>query len=52
VIGASREIAAAMGWSLPYALGVLTGWKMAPACCQAVLGMTSASPSTGAGRNG
>ena len=36
-IGASREIAAAMGWSLPYALGVLTHWKMAPDYCQAVL---------------
>jgi len=36
-IGATREIAAAMGWSLPYALGVLTGWKMAPVYCQAVL---------------
>ena len=29
-IGAGREIVAAMGWSLPYTLGVLVGWKMAP----------------------
>ena len=36
-IGAAREIAAAMGWSLPYTLGVLGGWKMAPVYCQAVL---------------
>ena len=36
-VGASREIAAAMGWSLPYALGVLDHWKMAPAYCEAVL---------------
>jgi sRNA-binding protein len=26
-----------MGWSLPYTLGVLTGWKMAAVYCQAVL---------------
>jgi sRNA-binding protein len=37
VIGAPGEIAAAMGWSLPYTLGVLVGWKMAPAYCEAVL---------------
>jgi sRNA-binding protein len=36
-VGAAGEIAAAMGWSLPYTLGVLVGWKMAPAYCQAVL---------------
>jgi sRNA-binding protein len=36
-IDAAREIAAAMGWSLPYTLGVLGGWKMAPVYCQAVL---------------
>jgi sRNA-binding protein len=36
-IGAAREIAAAMGRSLPYTLGVLGGWKMAPVYCQAVL---------------
>jgi len=26
-----------MGWSLPYTLGVLGRWKMAPVYCQAVL---------------
>jgi hypothetical protein len=36
-IGTASEIAAAMGWSLPYSLGVLAGWKMAPAYCKAVL---------------
>ena len=36
-VGAAREIAAVMGWSLPYTLGVLVGWNMAPAYCQAVL---------------
>jgi hypothetical protein len=36
-IGAAREIAAAMGWSLPYTLGVLVGWKMARSYCEAVL---------------
>jgi sRNA-binding protein len=36
-IGAAGEIAAAMGWSLPYTLGVLNRWKMAPAYCRAVL---------------
>jgi sRNA-binding protein len=36
--GAAREIAAAMNWSLPYTLGVLKSWKMAPAYCQAILG--------------
>jgi sRNA-binding protein len=36
-VGAAREIAAAMGWSLPYTLGVLVRWKMAPIYCQAVL---------------
>ena len=35
--GAAHEIAAVMGWSLPYTLGVLARWKMAPAYCQAVL---------------
>src|ERR1700686_3520914 len=33
-IGAAGEIASAMGWSLPYTLGVLAGWKMARAYCQ------------------
>jgi sRNA-binding protein len=36
-IGATGEIAATMGWSLPYTLGVLHLWKMAPVYCQAVL---------------
>jgi hypothetical protein len=36
-IGATGEIAAAMGWSLPYTLGVLGRWKMAAVYCQAVL---------------
>jgi sRNA-binding protein len=36
-IGAAGEISAAMGWQLPYTLGVLSIWKMAPVYCQAVL---------------
>jgi ProQ/FINO family len=36
-IGVARQVAAAMGWSLPYTLGVLTRWKMAAVYCQAVL---------------
>jgi sRNA-binding protein len=36
-IGGTGEIAAAMGWSLPYTLGVLGRWKMAPVYCRAVL---------------
>jgi hypothetical protein len=39
VLGAAREIAAAMGWSLPYTLGVLSHWKMAPIYSRAVLGI-------------
>jgi hypothetical protein len=27
----------APGWSLPYTLGVLSRWKLASACCQAML---------------
>jgi hypothetical protein len=34
-LGAAGEIAAAMGWSLPYTLGVLGRWKMAPAARKA-----------------
>jgi sRNA-binding protein len=30
-------VAAAMGWSLPYTLGVLTRWKMSAVYCEAVL---------------
>jgi sRNA-binding protein len=36
-ISVAGEIAAAMGWSLPYTLGVLARWKMALAYCKAVL---------------
>jgi sRNA-binding protein len=36
-IDATDEIAAIMGWSLPYTLGVLSRWKMAPVYCQAIL---------------
>jgi sRNA-binding protein len=36
-MGVARQIAAAMDWSLPYTLGVLTRWKMAAVYCQAVL---------------
>jgi sRNA-binding protein len=36
-VGAAGEMAAAMGWSLSYTLGVLVVWKMAPAYCEAVL---------------
>jgi sRNA-binding protein len=36
-IGTPSEVAAAMGWSLPYTLGVLTAWKMAEAYCKAIL---------------
>jgi hypothetical protein len=35
-MGAAGEITAVMGWSLPYTLGVLCRWKMAPVYCQAV----------------
>jgi sRNA-binding protein len=36
-IGAAGEIASSMRWSLPYTLGVLANWKMAPPYCNAVL---------------
>jgi sRNA-binding protein len=36
-IGTAREIAAAMGWPVPYTLGVLARWKMAPIYCEAVV---------------
>jgi len=36
-MGVARQVAAAMGWSLPYTLGVLGRWKMASVYCQAVL---------------
>jgi hypothetical protein len=35
--GWRRDIAAAMNWSLPYTLGVLACWKMAPAYCRSIL---------------
>jgi hypothetical protein len=36
-LGVGDQIAAAMGWSIPYTLGVLRPWKMAPFYCRAVL---------------
>ena len=36
-IGAAGEIASSMRWSLPYTLGVLASWKMAPPYCHAVV---------------
>jgi sRNA-binding protein len=36
-MGVARQVAATMGWSLPYALGVLGRWKMAPVYCHAIL---------------
>jgi sRNA-binding protein len=36
-MGVARQVAAAMSWSLPYTLGVLTRWKMSAVYCQAVL---------------
>jgi sRNA-binding protein len=36
-IDATDEIAAVKGWSLPYTLGVLSRWKMAPVYCHAIL---------------
>jgi len=36
-MGAAAEIGTAMGWSLPYTLGVLGRWKMAAVYCHAVL---------------
>jgi len=47
-IGATGEIAAAMGWSLPYTLGVLGRWKMAAVYCQAVLSHDQRIPLDGA----
>jgi sRNA-binding protein len=35
--GAASEIGAAMGWSHPYTIGVLSGWKLARTYCEAVL---------------
>jgi sRNA-binding protein len=36
-MGVARHVGAAMGWSLPYMLGVLDRWKMAAVYCQSVL---------------
>jgi sRNA-binding protein len=36
-LDATREIAAAKVWSLPYTLGVLSRWKMATVYCQSIL---------------
>ena len=36
-VSAVGEIAAVMGWTIPYTLGVLAPWKMAPIYCRAVL---------------
>lgn len=36
-VGTAGEIAVETGWSVPYTLGVLVRWKMAPAYCQAIL---------------
>jgi hypothetical protein len=33
----AQSVTFSMGWSLPYTLGVLGRWKMAPVYCQAVL---------------
>jgi sRNA-binding protein len=35
--GAAGEIGTAMGWSHPYTMGVLSGWKLARTYCEAVL---------------
>ena len=32
-VGAAGDVAATMGWSLPYTLGVLSRWKMSPVYC-------------------
>jgi sRNA-binding protein len=36
-LGIAGQIAAAMGWSLPYTLSVLRHWKMSAVYCRAVL---------------
>ena len=33
-LGTVGQIAEAMGWSVPYTVGVLTYWKMAPVYCR------------------
>ena len=36
-MGTVGHVAETLGWSVPYTIGVLTYWKMAPVYCQAVL---------------
>jgi sRNA-binding protein len=36
-LGVAHQVAAGMGWSLPYTLSVLRRWKTAAVYCQAVL---------------
>jgi len=36
-LGVAHQVAAEMGWSLPYTLSVLRHWKMAAVYCRAVL---------------
>jgi hypothetical protein len=36
-MGTVGQIAEAMGWTIPYTMGMLTYWKMAAVYCQAVL---------------
>ena len=36
-LGVAHQIAAGMGWSLPYTLSVLRHWKMAAVYCRAIL---------------
>jgi hypothetical protein len=45
-MSAARQIAAAMGWSLPYTLGVLTRWKWRRATARPCFPMINASVST------
>jgi hypothetical protein len=43
-IGATREIAAATGWSLPYTLGVIALWKLVPSTARLCFAAINASP--------
>jgi sRNA-binding protein len=36
-LGVAHQVAAEMGWSIPYTLSVLRPWKMAAVYCRAVL---------------
>ena len=36
-LGVAHQVAAGMGWSLPYTLSVLRHWKMAAVYCRAIL---------------